>query len=909
MLPRTLLVVLGLFSGSTAFAADPVEFFETKVRPVLAEHCYSCHGPKKQMAGLRLDTAAGMSKGGDEGPVIAPGKPEHSKLVAAVKRSGEYPMPPTKPLPAEAVGALTEWVRLGAPFPTEKAQQKPTAGAADHWAFKPVREPQVPATRTGPGTANPIDRFILAKLEAQNLTLAPRADKRALIRRAYFDLVGLPPTAAEIEAFVADQSPTAFERVVDRLLASPHYGERWGRHWLDIARYADSKGYVFTEERTYPYAYTYRDYVIQSFNEDKPFDRFVLEQLAADQLDLGADKRPLAAMGFLTVGRRFSNNVHDIIDDRIDVVTRGLLGLTVQCARCHDHKFDPVPMADYYSLYGVFASCNEPKVGPLLVEADAPKVAAFEAELKAKHEAAVAFQRKMYATALAKFRTEESVAAYLEAVRESRRMNSVRADQLAADHSLDANMLGRWREYLADRKRAADPVFAPFLALADLPDDRFAADAPRVLFRVLGPGRKVRVEPKLATALVARKLTSFEDVAAVYGRVLSQSAAAYADGSKPVPASDRLAAALCGPDVPTNPTDEKTADRFVPIVVKREYRKLRNEADAFQAKASNAPPRGMVLVDKPKPTDAVIFLRGNPNNRGPVVPRQFLTAVRRPTDRPFTQGSGRLELAKAIVDPANPLTARVFVNRVWLHHFGQGLVRSPSDFGLRTDPPTHPELLDWLAARFVADGWSVKTLHRRIMLSAAYQQSSDPRPELAADPDNRLLGRMPRRRLDFESLRDGLLAVAGNLDATVYGKSVDLFKEPFTRRRSVYASVDRQNLPGTFRVFDFASPEQHTPQRFVTTVPQQALYLMNSPFVLAQAEGVAARPEVAWAMTAGEKVRRMYRAVLGRNPTADEVRLALTYVRGVDPKAEGKLDRWEQLAQVLLLSNEFAFVD
>jgi hypothetical protein len=901
-------VAFGLFIGvPSGTADDSVTFFETKVRPVLAEHCYSCHGPKKQMAGLRLDTADGMKNGGDKGPVLTPGKPEASRLIEAVKRSGEYPMPPNKPLPAEAVAALTEWVKLGAAVPADRFQQKAVPAAGDHWAFQPVRDPQPPTTRHDPGP-NPVDRFVLARLEAENLSLAPPADKRTLIRRAYYDLIGLPPTAAEVEAFVADESPEAFERVIDRLLASPHYGERWGRHWLDVARYADSKGYVFTEERAYPYAYTYRDYVIRSFNEDKSFDRFVIEQLAADKLDLGNDHRPLAAMGFLTVGRRFSNNIHDIIDDRIDVVTRGLMGLTVSCARCHDHKFDPVPTADYYSLYGVFANSVEPRTLPLLVPGDAPKVAAFEAELKAKQQKAEAFKQRMYAEALAKFRTEKAVAAYLEAVKETRRMNTVRADKLAADHNLDANMLGRWRDYLGAKDRAADPVFVPFLALAELTDERFAADAPRVLFRLLGPGRKVRVEPKLAAALVAKKLSTFGDVAAIYGKLLSTAAAPYADRSKAVPKGDRLAAALCGPDVPTNPTEDKTADRFVAIVVKREYRKLRNEADRFQAKAVDAPPRGMVLNDAPRQTEQVVFLRGNPNNPGPTVPRQFLSVVSNIDRKPFGPGSGRLDLAKAIVDPANPLTARVFVNRVWTHHFGQGLVRTPSDFGLRSDPPTHPELLDWLATRFVADGWSVKRLHKRIMLSATYQQASDLRPELAADPDNRLLGRMPRRRLDFESLRDSLLAAAGTLDRTVYGQSVDLFQPPFSHRRSVYAYVDRQNLPGTFQAFDFASPEQHTPQRYVTTVPQQALYLMNSPFVIAQAKAVMARPDVVWAMSAGERVRRVYRAVLGRDPTAAETWLAVGFVRSDDPPPAG-LTRWEQFAQVLLLSNEFAFVD
>jgi hypothetical protein len=654
-------------------------------------------------------------------------------------------------------------VKQGAVYPASVAGPKadPTAVIRSHWAFQPVQDPPVP----GPG--NPIDRFVSAKLEAKGLSLSPRADRRTLIRRAYFDLVGLPPTAAEVEAFVADDSPTAWERLIDRLLASPHYGERWGRHWLDLARYADSKGYVFQENRNYPYAYTYRDYVIRSFNEGKPYDRFVTEQIAADKLD-DPDPRTLAALGFLTVGRRFMNNVHDIIDDRIDVVTRGLMGLTVQCARCHDHKFDPVPIADYYSLYGVFANSTEPKDLPLIGE----------------------------------------------------------AEKSAAYDKFEAELTKREKE------------------LADFREKRIA-----------------------------------DKRAALYG--LAGAAGAV------VPNPDRLF---------------NRADR-------NDSTKLQRRIDELKATSPVAPPRAMVVTDASRPTQPVVFLRGNPNNPGPAVPRQAPLVVSGAIRKPFTDGSGRLELAKAIASPDNPLTARVFVNRVWGYHFGRGLVATPSDFGTRSDLPTHPELLDWLAKRFVEDGWSVKALHKRIMLSAAYQQaSSAPSP---ADPENRLLGRQSRKRLDFEAVRDGMLAAGGKLDRTPYGRSVDLFARPYPTRRAVYGFVDRQNLPGTLRSFDFASPDGHSPGRFLTTVPQQALFLLNSPFVAEQAKAVAGRPEVAWAFDPGRKVRGIYRAVLGRDPTADEAALAKEFVTeagAVKPTA-GQLGPWELFAQVLLLSNEFAFVD
>jgi hypothetical protein len=778
-MPRLLLIVLALaLSSLPTSAADPsaaaIEFFEKKVRPVLADHCYSCHGPKKQMAGLRLDTADGFRQGSDGGPVVVPGDPAKSPMVRAVRREGERPMPPKHPLPAAAVVALTEWVKAGAHYPADQSgATRVTAHAAKtHWAFRPVQDPPVPKLSTQYSVlSTPIDAFILAKLDANGLKPSPPADKRTLIRRAYFDLIGLPPTYEEVETYVADQSADAYEKLIDKLLASPHYGERWGRHWLDLARYSDSKGYVFTEERKYPFAYTYRDYVIRAFNEDKPFNRFLVEQLAADKLPLDEDKSPLAALGFLTLGRRFSNNIHDIIDDRIDVVTRGLMGLTVACARCHDHKYDPVPIADYYSLYGVFASTVEPKDLPLI-----------------------------------------------GAVKRSKEY-----DEFVAE--------------LAKREKA----------LADFRTKRIAAKT-TALGGLAGPGGAVVQRPE---------------------RLLNR------------------------------------ADR-------NESNQLQKRIDQLKVNSPAAPPRAMAVADAPQPTEPVVFLRGNPGNRGPAVPRRMPAVVSGPQRNPFADGSGRLELARAIASPDNPLTARVFVNRVWAHHFGNPLVRTPSDFGTRSEPPTHPELLDWLAKRFVEDGWSVKRLHKRMMLSVAYQQSSDARPELLqADPENRWLGRANRKRADFEALRDGLLAVSGKLDRTLYGRSVDLFARPYTTRRSVYAFVDRQNLPGTLRAFDFPSPDLHSPQRPVTTVPQQALFLMNSPFAAEQAKAVAARREVMWTFTAAERVKRLYRAILSRDPSAGEVKLATEFVTmaGKRKPGVGQLGSWELFAQVLLLSNEFAFVD
>jgi hypothetical protein len=774
MSPRLIaLLVSAVVLGATSQAADPpkpspaqIDFFENKVRPILAEHCYSCHGSKKQQAGLRLDIAAGVRKGTDDGPVIVAGDLEKSKLIKSIRHTGDYAMPPNKPMPKVAIETLESWVKMGAPYPEGTTQVTPSNNPKTHWAYQPVKDSK-PAIQA----VNPIDGFILSKLRDVGLSMAPVADKRTLIRRAYYDLIGLPPTAQQIDAFISDQSPKAFEKLVDELLKSPHFGERWARHWLDLARYADSKGYVFTEDRNYPYAYTYRDYVIRAFNEDKPYTQFITEQLAADRLNLSeAKKLDLAALGFLTVGRRFSNNIHDIIDDRIDVVTRTFLGLTMQCARCHDHKYDPVPISDYYTLYGFFSNSPEPKDYPLIGKVErTPELIAFEAELQK---------------------------------------------------------------------------------------------------------RELAVREATKTALTKRK-TGF--------------------------------AALTGPSIEF----AKTPDRLLNRADRNEIGKLQKRVDQHKSTSAFNPPRAMVLNDAPNPGESFVFLRGNPGTRGPKTPRVVPASLTARESIPVKSGSGRLELAQAIADPKNPLTARVAVNRIWEQLFGTPLVNTPSDFGFRSEPPSHPELLDWLATRFMQDGWSMKSVIRRIMLSQTYQQSSTTSAEaLLKDPENRRYSHVNRRRLDYEGLRDGLLSVSGKLDRAVYGRSVDLFARPFTTRRTVYASIDRQNLPGTFRVFDFSNPDQHAPSRVVTTVPQQALFLMNSPFVAEQAQALVAKLNLATpALAPLQRVEQLYLAILGRKPTKPESAMAVTFLTEAKDSKDGQLNAHELLAQVLMLSNEFAFID
>jgi mono/diheme cytochrome c family protein len=898
------ILLLALPAGA-APAADPTpaqaEYFEKSIRPILADNCYSCHGEKKQSGGLRLDTAAGISAGTDGEAVVVAGEPAKSRLIRSVNRQGDFPMPPKKALPAEAVAALTEWVKAGAAYPSDQAK-KTGADGRNHWAFQPVKPPAVPQVKVARGAIqNEIDAFILPDLAKKGLAAAPRADRRTLIRRAYYDLIGLPPPAAEVEAFENDSDPAAWEKLIDRLLASPHYGERWARYWLDLARYADTKGYVLQDDRSFPYAYTYRDYVIRTFNDDKPYDRFILEQLAADKLPLGDDRRPLAALGFLTLGRRFLNNAQDIIDDRIDVVTRGLMGLTVTCARCHDHKYDPIPTADYYSLYGVFASSIEPKELPLIEKvARTPELIAFEKELRKREAEYDAEVEKRYRAHLAKLREPAVVAEYLRGALEARGKEDRALQAFARERDLIPYALVRWRAFIQNETKDWSPVFGPLVLLADVTEKDFERKADEV---IAGLGKTIGkpVNPLILRALRNAKPKSLKEAVAAIACVIAATPPAG-------PPSDDQAAVFKafgagGPiDIPLADAERlrNRADRDALAALKRKI-------DAFKASSPVAPPRAHVLNDAPSPTEPHILIRGNPNNPGPAVPRQA-PAVIAPNRTPFAQGSGRLELARAIASSDNPLTARVLVNRVWAGHFGEGLVRTPSDFGTRSEPPTHPALLDWLAIRFVKDGWSVKKLHRLIMLSATYQRSSAISSDAARqDPDNQLLSHQNRRRLDFEALRDSFLAVSGKLDIKMGGKPVDLFKQPFSGRRTVYGIIDRTNFPATMRTFDVASPDQHAPQRHETTVPQQALFLMNSPFVTEQARALAERPEIARTKSPTQKVEALYKLALGRRPTTAETELAVEFV-GTEEMKSG-FGPLEQLAQVLLLSNEFAFVD
>lgn len=748
------------------------------------------------------------------------------------------------------------------------------AAADTHWGFVPLIKPDVPVLADEDST-NAVDAFVLTKLHEFKLHLNRPADKRSLIRRVTYDLTGLPPAFEQVEAFVADASPDAYFRLVERLLDSPAYGERWARHWLDVARYADTKG-VFGLGR-YSFSHTYRDYVIRSFNEDKPYDQFILEQLAADQLDLGEDKAALAAMGFLTLGRTFFGRKDFIIDDQIDVVTRGLQGLTVTCARCHDHKFDPIPTTDYYSLHGIFASSRDPEELPVIrYPEDEAEYQCFLAE-KQRIENEIQIKTD---EVIDTFLAEERALAggYLNAADAGKTMESEDDFKVfAGSRGLNSDMLHLWMDYL----------------------DTVAG----------------RAHPVLKTWFDDYKKQNPEGGVAFYNEAFASAAKEDGEGYA------AIRAFFQEPGTPLNPDREAVA-QWIRRRIGGKVGDLKDELQTLDWTHPGAPVRAHVLEDIDSPKNSSVYKRGDPNNLGEEVPRQYLQVLTGLNRKPFSKGSGRLELALEIVDENNPLTARVFVNRVWGWHMGKGIVDTPSDFGVRTPEPVHLDLLNWLAAAFVESDWSIKALHRLIVLSKAYQQSSSPHPEaLVSDPGNKLWHHFARTRLDFESMRDTLLMVSGNLDQTMGGIPVDI-TDPTANRRTVYSFIDRQDMPGIFRTFDHPSPEATSPSRFETAVPQQALFLMNSPFVIEQARHLANRVKKFAGEDGEERIRWFYRLAFQREATGEEIQTGLGFMANAgrvpdagfnagpkNPGTQKPLGEWELYAQVLLLSNELMFLD
>jgi hypothetical protein len=944
-------------AGATAedqATREQVEFFEAKIRPILVQHCYQCHSAeaKELQGGLKLDSREGVLQGGDGGPVVKPKDPAASRLIKALKWE-ELEMPPDGKLPAGIVADFERWIEMGAPDPrvagATAAVERQTidfAKARKHWSLRPLDAPMLPAVKDAAWPRSPLDTFVLSRLEGSGIAPSPQADKRTLLRRLYFDLVGLPLSFEELQAFQADGAADAFERQADRLLASPRYGERWARHWLDVARYADTKDGVlmYGDDRIRPYAYTYRDYVIRALNEDLPLDDFLADQLAADRHAPKDQPWRLAAMGYLTLGRMFDNNLHDVYDDRIDTVTRGMMGLTVACARCHDHKYDAITQADYYALYGIFASSEAPLELPLTASAEeTPGFAEFEAKAAPIRKKLADHIDSQYATLLETAR--QRVGDYLV------RIATTKPDPLEtaiyylslSPDDLRPQIVHRWRKYVEKRGTTDDPVFRPWSELMRIEangEEAFAARAAEIAARWqavpegLSPGR---INPLVKELLARQAPRSREQVARAYGELFRQTyEASKTSGTASGALSEaqkQLLEVVTGEGNPIS-FPRNHAYLYMARVERGTFYSLQNELDKLAVTTPGAPPRAMVLVDQEKLHDPRVFIRGNPSQPGEAVSRRFLELLGGSDDRPFTTGSGRLDLARAITALDNPLTPRVLANRIWMHHWGEPLVATPSDFGTRSTPPANPELLDWLARElrgervqesgFEVPGgesppsasgpapWNLKRLHRRIVSSATWQQSSADRPEARkADPDNRLLWRAWRRRLDLEAMRDGMLAVSGRLQLEMYGRPVNAAGDPANRRRTLYGLVDRQDVPGMYRAFDFASPDQTAERRPNTTTPQQALFAINSPFVAQQARELAGRPEIAACASDRQRIQKLYEWILLREPTAGEFSSLQAFLQAAagEPPAEGNLTPLAQLAQVLLLTNEAMFVD
>lgn len=744
------------------------------------------------------------------------------------------------------------------------------APAGEHWSLRPVVRTDVP----GHASADPVSWFVGEGIRKAGLESAPPAERRDWIRRLHYNLTGLPPgheALAELVSFEGDDQSLA-EKLVDELLASPRYGERWARHWLDVVRYSDTKGYAYAgEEFNFPHAWVYRDWVVRSFNEDLPYDHFIQRQLAADLLlaEGSCDRVDLAAMGFLTLGRRFLGVEPDIIDDRIDVVTRGVLALTVSCARCHDHKFDPIPTADYYALYGVFKSSRES------LEALDPKMAGQHGELLRKRTALAAEFEKRATEMEGRFLARAGD--YMVAALDISQVPPPDFAEIIEGDDLIPAQIRRWYEFLSQEKRRQDPVFGPWVALArnEVPDLSM-------------------VNPLVAEALGDRS-GGLMVMAERYQELLRRSVNAEKENrSDPW---QELREVVEGPGSPIRIPREYIHDVewLFDDENKGPLKKAQAALDREVIKLREQVPHALALVDRSVAGNVRVFGRGQYLNQEEEVPRGSLGMLhdgRRPR---YHEGSGRLSLARELTDTRNPLTARVIVNRIWREHFGEGLVRTCSDFGKRSESPTHPALLDYLASELMANSWSMKHVQRLIATSALYRIRAGVPP--GEDSENRLLSVYPRRRLDFEAMRDSMLAASGELDLRAGGPPGELFGEEASVRRSLYGRIDRQYLPSVLRSFDFANPELHSPRRYRTNVPQQALFLMNAPFTVARARALARR--VAGEFRAEEEVERiegMFLHVLARRPTAEERESAHAFIHAgtgrESKKADSGVETW-----------------
>jgi hypothetical protein len=942
-----LLVLPGFaLGGSAGPSAADLEFFEKRIRPLLAERCHECHSVAgKTKAGLRLDVASGWLQGGDSGPALLPGKVEESILIKAVRYTGleVEAMPPKTALGKEEVALLEEWVRRGAPAPVDEGGA-PVARLGGmtveegrrFWSFVPPAVVPLPEAGVAGGWARtPLDRFVAAGWSARGLTPAPDADRATLFRRLAFDLLGLPPELAELEAFVADRGPGALERVVDRLLASPHFGERWGRHWLDVVRFAESSGGGRT--LLFKDAWRYRDYVIEAFNRDLPFDQFIREQLAGDLLpaaDLEQRRRRLVATGFLALGPTNYEEQNkgalrmDIVDEQLDTLGKAFLGMTIGCARCHDHKFDPIPTRDYYALAGILRSThtlhNYTDNVAKWVEVSLPLEPEAE-RAAAEHEQRVAELEKAIRRLKGSAKGRTAVA---------RNVGPRDLAGIVVDDA-QARMVGDWKAsrstpgfvgdgYLSDdnaAKGAKTATFTPVIPrsgryevrLAYTASANRASNVPVTVFHADGENLVVvnqRAAPPVDEHFISLGHYRFEREGQGYVLVSNEGTDGYVivDALQLLPADERRDAVAVG--APDRKQRAQEADL--------------NRLEAELRKLNAAGPRRLQAMGVREATgeigDTEIRIRGVTRNLGPKVPRGFLqVASPGPVPEIPAEESGRRQLADWIASPANPLTARVFVNRAWAWLMGAGLAPSVDNLGTTGDRPTHPELLDHLARQFVAEGWSVKRLVRAIVLSRTYGLSSVPGADaVQRDPDNRLLSHARRRRLEAEEIRDAILATSGQLDRSVGGPNIGPGGAAVTSeygyvfadtRRSVYTPAFRNRRLELFEVFDFADINAPQGQRAATTVAPQALYLLNHPFVLEQARAAAGRSAAAAGSDDRARIDHAYRMALGRPPRPGELALARSFLGAAAPDPKAREEAWTILHQSLLACVDFRYLN
>lgn len=923
---------------SAAQTDDPLTFFEKQVRPVLVANCAKCHSAKVKMAELDLTTAEGFAQGGESGPLVNKDKPEESRLLKVIGYEDKLKMPPAGKLKAEEITALIAWVKLGAPWPNAKAETVAAAGNAKwanrstrefteeekkFWAFQPMTSPAVPKVKNAAWVKTPIDAFILAKLDEKNLPPAPAANKLTLLRRATYDLTGLPPTEKEIADFLADNAPNAFEKVVDRLLDSPRYGEKWGRHWLDVARYADSTGN--DEDHRYPHAWRYRDYVIEAFNRDLPYNQFVREQIAGDLLPATngqeVNRRGIIATGFLALGAKAiaqqdkKKMLYDVYDEQVEVTSKAFLGLTLACARCHNHKFDPLLTKDYYALTGIFASTrsfnkplefvSEALTKPLVSKADFKR---YQEELQ-RHQAAekklrlelseIIDQRKQARSRALTMR----MADYMLAAREVYQ-NKAETEATANARGLDPKILQQWGDYL----KPGGPPRQHLLEWYEAKDPVTVAQAYQQRF----------------SDRLAKWLVKVEEWRARYQKALAENRS-LPDKPDFVEGEDRffheVYLAKKGPLSIDDADQHKLGPTEWP-----EVQRLKKELEELKKKAPQEPDMACAVEDGEQVVQQV-FIRGDYHNPGEDAPKATPAILAFHTKQPqFNQGSGRREFAEWLTQPEHPLTARVMANRLWLWHFGEGLVRTPDNFGVMGERPTHPELLDYLAGEFVKQGWSIKAVHRLLMNSTAYQMTSEIAPQsLTVDPENRLFSRFPRRRLNVEEMRDGLLAIDGTLDLTTggtlqTGKGTDSENDPKRlsinpeqiKRRSVYVPLRRANLPTLLNLFDFGDATAMTGKRQLTNVATQALFWMNSEFLTERSRNLAQALLADKTLDDAARSRTAYLKILNRHANAEEIAQASAYLVSFKQKFAGEaaeLQAWQSLCRVLMASNEFIYVD